>query len=84
MPKTYVTAGPQTVIEIFRRLTPGRIIKIYQNVPAKDQVETAVPPHVLGIDQVGAGEFNGAPQPFVDLMIAIGGGLEITGEDVAR
>ena len=72
MPKTYVAAGPQTVIEIFRRLAPGGIVEIYQDVAAKDQVEIAVPPHVLGIDQVGAGEFDGAPQSFVDLMIAVG------------
>ena len=72
MSQTNVAAGPQTVIEIFRRLPPGRIVKIYQHVAAKDQVEIAVPRHVLRIDQVGAGEFDGAPESFIDLMIAVG------------
>ena len=77
MPKANVAAGPQTVIEIFRRLAPGGIVEIYQDVAAEDQVEIAVPRHVLRIDQIGAGEFDRAPEPFVDLMIAVGDGPEI-------
>src|ERR1700689_1783482 len=84
MSKANVAAGPQTVIEIFRRLAPGRIVKIYQDVAAKDQVEIAVPHHVLRIDQVGAGEFDGAPQSFVNLMSAVADGLEIAADDIAR
>src|SRR5580704_11939930 len=78
MPETYVTAGTQTVIEIFRGLAPGRIVKIYQDVAAKNQVEIAIPHHILRIDQIGTGEFDGAPEPFGDLMIGVGDGLEIT------
>src|ERR1700733_3185696 len=84
MSKTYVAAGPKAVIEIFRRLAPGRVIEIYQDVAAKDQVEIAVSRPVLCVDQIDAGEFDRAPQSLVDLMIAVGDGLEIAGDDVAR
>ena len=68
MSKTYVAARPKAVIEIFRRLAPGSIIEIYQDVAAEDQVEFAVSRHVLSVDQIGAGEFDRAPQSLVDLM----------------
>src|SRR6478609_7850367 len=84
MSKTYVAARPKAVIEIFRRLAPGSIIEIYQDVAAKDQVEFAVSRHVLSVDQIGAGEFDRAPQSLVDLMIAVGDGFKISGDDVAR
>ena len=71
MSKTNVSAGPQTVIEIFRRLPPGRVVKIYQDVAAKDQIEIVVPHRVRRIDEVGVGEYDGAPQSFIDLMIAV-------------
>src|SRR6202021_2805488 len=84
MSKTYVAAGPKAVTEIFRPLAPGRVIEIYQDVAGKKQGEIAVSPHVLCVDQVDPGEFDGAPQSLVDLMIAVGDGLEIAGDDVAR
>ena len=77
MTQTNVAARPQAVIEIFRRLPPRRIVEIYQHVAAEDEIEIAVLRHILGIDQIGAGEFDGVPEALVDLMIAVGDRPEI-------
>src|ERR1700712_929550 len=59
MSQTNVAAGPQAVIEVFRRLAAGRIVKIYQDVAAKDQVKIAVARHVLRVNHVGPGKLDG-------------------------
>src|SRR6478736_2152589 len=77
MPKAYVTARPQTIIEVFGCLTPRSIIEIYQNVAAKDQVKIAIVCHVLRIYHVGPRELDGIPEALVDLVLAIGNWFEI-------
>src|ERR1700735_4555599 len=83
MSKTYVAAGPKAVIEIFRRLAPGRVIEIYQDVAAKDQVEIAGSRHVLcDVLEIAGDDVARQPHQRTVAIDTLGGGLECPGIDI--
>ena len=83
MTETNVAARPQAVIEIFRGEPARGVVEIYQDVAAEDEIEIAILRHILGIDQIGPGEFDGIPESLVDLIVAAGDRAEIAADNIA-